>query len=124
VSSPVLYGDRVIFVSIVPLAGASCGGEGSSYLNELSALNGGMLSKPVVDTDGDGDIDADDVKVSSLKLNGLSSDASIIQDAEIDYKIIGNTQVNNSISATSEEKPAGGGGGEWGRGRLSWQQLQ
>lgn len=124
VSSPVLYGDRVIFVSIVPLAGASCGGEGSSYLNELSALNGGMLSKPVVDTDNDGDIDADDVQVSSLKLNGLSSDASIIQDAEIDYKIIGNTQVNNSISATSEEKPAGGGGGEWGRGRLSWQQLQ
>jgi len=120
----VLYGDRVIFVSIVPLVAASCGGEGSSYLNELSALNGGMLSKPVVDTDGDGDIDADDVQVSSLKLNGLSSDASIIQDAEIDYKIIGNTQVNNSISATSEEKPAGGGGGEWGRGRLSWQQLQ
>ncbi|MEZ5494122.1 MAG: PilC/PilY family type IV pilus protein [Pseudomonadales bacterium] len=125
ISQPVLYGDRIIFVSIVPLTGASCGGEGSSYLNELSALSGGMLPNPVVDTNNDGRIDGNDSQVSSLKLNGLSSDPSIIRGSDRDYKVIGNTQTSSSISITSETQPAGGGGGgEWGKGRLSWQQLQ
>lgn len=124
ISQPVLYGNRIIFVSIIPLSGASCGGEGSSYLNELNALHGGMLSNPVLDTNNDGRVDGSDSQISSLKLTGLSSDPSIISGGDRDYKVIGNTQKNSSITITSETQPPGAGGGEWGKGRLSWQQLQ
>ncbi len=124
VSTPVLYGGRVIFVTIKPLTGGTCGGEGSSWLNELNALDGSMLPDKVLDTNNDGKIDNADVQVSSAQLDGLASDPSIIEGQDRDYKVIGSTSTTKSVQIVSETPPSGGGGLAGGKGRMSWRQLQ
>lgn len=124
VSTPVLYGGRVIFVSIIPLSGGTCGGEGKSWLNELDALDGSMLQEKVLDTNGDGKIDAGDVKVSSMQIEGLASDPSIITGQDRDYKVIGSTSTGKSVQVVSETQPPADGALAGGKGRMSWKQLQ
>jgi type IV pilus assembly protein PilY1 len=125
VSTPVLYGGRVIFVSIIPLQGGTCGGEGSSWLNELDALTGGMLNDKVLDTNGDGKLDSADTQVSSMQLEGLASDPSVVLGQDHDYKVIGSTSTTSSVQVVGETKPVGSGGEDDGRkGRMSWRQLQ
>ncbi|HNN86836.1 MAG TPA: PilC/PilY family type IV pilus protein, partial [Pseudomonadales bacterium] len=123
-STPLLSGGRVIFASIIPAAGASCGGEGSSYLNELDALTGGMLNDKVLDTNNDGKIDSSDTQVASVQLNGLISDPSIVGGQDRDYKIIGSTSAGGSVQILSETKTGSGDDNGIPRGRVSWQQLQ
>lgn len=125
VSTPVLYGGRVIFTSIIPLSGGTCGGEGSSWLNELDALTGGMLDEKVLDTNNDGKLTDSDQKVSSMRLEGLASDPSVILGQKDDYKVIGSTSTTASVQTVAESKPKGLGGDDDGRkGRMSWKQLQ
>lgn len=123
-STPLLSGGRVIFASIIPSAGATCGGEGSSYLNELDALTGGMLNDKVLDTNNDGKIDSSDTQVSSVKMDGLISDPSIVGGQDRDYKVIGSTSAGGSVQILSETKVAAGDENGIPKGRLSWQQLQ
>lgn len=123
-STPLLSGGRVIFASIIPSSGASCGGEGSSYLNELDALTGGMLNDKVLDTNNDGKIDSSDTQVASVQLNGLISDPSIVGGQDRDYKIIGSTSSGGSVQILSETKTGSGDDNGIPKGRVSWQQLQ
>lgn len=60
--------DRVLFVTTIPTTDP-CDRGGSSWLMELRAETGGAFSAPVLDTDGDGDIDSDDTIVAGAKLD-------------------------------------------------------
>lgn len=123
-STPLISGGRIIFASIIPSAGATCGGEGSSYLTELDALTGGMLNEKVLDTNNDGKIDSSDAKVSSIKMEGLISDPSIVAGQNYDHKIIGSTSAGGSVQIKTESKVAAGDENGIPKGRVSWQQLQ
>ena len=124
VSTPVLSGSRIIFVSIVPSGGDKCISNGTSWLNELNALDGNQLDDKVLDTNGDGKIDNLDTKVSSVQLDGMASEPSILQsgDGKSEKKIMGSTSATSSILTVTEkpsESPAVGG-----TGRMSWEQVQ
>lgn len=123
VSTPLLYGGRIIFVSIKPLSGGTCGGEGSSWLNELDALTGGQLPDPVLDTNADGVIDASDTPIASLALEGLGSEPSVVEGQDSDVKIIGTTSTSQSVQLLIESRPPEGAL-PGGKGRMSWHQLQ
>lgn len=122
VSMPVLAGSRIIFVSIVPVVGDKCAATGSSWLNELNAIDGQELPDRVLDTNGDGVIDNNDALSSSLQLEGFASEPTIIKGTGVDTKIMGSTSVTKSIQAVRETPgiPTIPGGS----GRMSWQQLQ
>jgi type IV pilus assembly protein PilY1 len=81
--SLVLAGEYVYFSTLVPAApAAQCDvstGEGYNFL--LRAVDGGVLTDPVFDTDGDGDIDADDEVVQGRKALADGRDA-VIFDAD------------------------------------------
>ena len=124
ISTPVLSGSRLIFVSIVPSGGDKCISNGTSWLNELDALDGSMLDDKVLDTDNDGDIDASDTKVTSVQLDGMASEPSILDggDGKSEKKIMGSTSASSSIITVTEKKGATESLG--GSGRMSWQQIQ
>jgi Tfp pilus tip-associated adhesin PilY1 len=124
ISTPVLSGSRLIFVSIVPSGGDKCISNGTSWLNELDALDGSMLDEKVLDTDNDGDIDASDTKVTSVQLDGMASEPSILDggDGQSEKKIMGSTSASSSIITVTEKKGATESLG--GSGRMSWQQIQ
>ncbi|MDG1582087.1 PilC/PilY family type IV pilus protein [Pseudomonas sp. GOM6] len=60
---------RVIFVTAKVDADDPCESSGSGRLVELDLFSGGMLSYPVLDTNGDGVVDDNDVRVSGLNIN-------------------------------------------------------
>ncbi len=60
VRDPLLRNNVVYFVTNTQ-AGGICSSEGASYVNALNACSGGQPDKQEFDTDGDGDIDKDDV---------------------------------------------------------------
>ena len=69
VTAPVLDDDRIIFSSIIP-GGDQCGGRlGSGYLNVLDAFSGGQLYEKVLDANGDGTVNSNDLNVSSIRLD-------------------------------------------------------
>ncbi|WP_374672949.1 pilus assembly protein [Ideonella sp.] len=78
--SMVLAGEYVYFSSLVPAAPAEqCDvstGEGYNFL--LRAVDGGVLTDPVFDTDGDGDIDDEDQVVQGKKALADGRDGLIL----------------------------------------------
>ncbi len=76
VSDPVLRGGRVIFTSIIPST-ADCAAGGSSWLNEVDWLNGGLLDAPPFDTTGDGAVNSSDTLAQGRKFNTIVSAAAI-----------------------------------------------
>jgi type IV pilus assembly protein PilY1 len=80
--SMLLAGEYVYFSTLVPAAPAGqCDvstGEGYNFL--LRAVDGGVLTEPVFDTDGDGDIDADDEVVQGKKALADGRDGLILDD--------------------------------------------
>lgn len=80
--SMLLAGEYVYFSTLVPAAPAGqCDvstGEGYNFL--LRAVDGGVLTDPVFDTDGDGDIDADDEVVQGKKALADGRDGLILDD--------------------------------------------
>ncbi|SDM11619.1 type IV pilus assembly protein PilY1 [Modicisalibacter muralis] len=59
VSRPLLRGDRIIFTTLIPGIGL-CGAEDEGYLYELKAHSGAAPNRPLIDTNGDGQINAGD----------------------------------------------------------------
>lgn len=84
--SLVLAGKYIYFSTLVPAApAAQCDvstGEGYNFL--LQAVDGGVVPDAVFDTDGDGDIDDDDVVVQGVKTDADGRDAVIIKGDEGD----------------------------------------
>jgi type IV pilus assembly protein PilY1 len=84
--SLVLADKFIYFSTLVPAApAAQCDvstGEGYNFL--LQAVDGGVVPEAVFDTDGDGDIDGDDVVVQGVKTDADGRDAVIIKGDEGD----------------------------------------
>lgn len=123
ITQPLLYGSRIIFVSMIPAATDPCTATGTSWLNELDALTGKNLDEGVLDTNGDATIDTTD-KVASLKIDGMASEPTIITTGTgKDFKVMGSTSQGAPIQAVAEKTPPGAGL-PGGAGRMSWMQLQ
>ncbi|MES9904781.1 MAG: PilC/PilY family type IV pilus protein [Sedimenticola sp.] len=76
VTSSLLRGGRIIFITTIP-SDHACSYGGASWLMELDAADGSALGIPVFDLDGDGDFDADDSK-------SVDSDGDGVMDAQLD----------------------------------------
>lgn len=125
--------ERVIFTSIIP-RDDPCGFGGTSWLNELDAFNGGEVSFPVFDVNGDGEIDAEDVQqlvaggegrnAGGRSLEGLVDSPAIVAyqpdpdeppDPELELKVVSGS---TGIPVTVLERNSASGG------RVSWQELR
>lgn len=124
VTTPLLFGDRIIFTTLIPSAGDRCLSSGSGWLLEFDPLNGTMLASPPLDTNGDGVVDSTDNIVAGAKLDGIITEPAVIPGQNSDTKAIGSTNTQKSISLMGESKPPGAGGDGSGKGRTSWRQLQ
>ncbi|WP_157956679.1 pilus assembly protein [Salinicola halimionae] len=71
VDGPLLRGNRVLFSSLIPGHGM-CGAEDSGYLYELNAWYGSAFPSPVLDVNGDGTVDDDDIYDPSNDTDGGS----------------------------------------------------
>ena len=124
VSTPVLRGGRVIFTSIIP-SSVECSPGGSSWLNEVDWLTGGLLAVPPLDTNGDGKVNSSDTLVQGRRLDSVAS-APAIQNGPRrnggddpdppDHKML--NQSSGTIANVTE------GGDPKQAKRLSWRQLK
>ena len=125
--NPILRGGRIIFVTVVPDSN-SCSEGGVGYLWELGATNGGQLSAPpfdingdgvfdeadMLDVDGDGDKDAPPQRKRSTE--GVIPAPAILMDEDKEYKY--NPGSSGNIETTVENP------GEGNIGRQSWRQIK
>ncbi|WP_369600616.1 PilC/PilY family type IV pilus protein [Hahella sp. SMD15-11] len=72
VHKPLLRNDYAIFVTTIPDSSA-CAGGGSSWLMVVPLGDGLTPSTPVIDMDGDGDVDANDAISSGKKLDDINN---------------------------------------------------
>jgi len=136
VSAPLLRAGRIIFTTLIPDPDP-CDWGGSSFLMELDAVNGSRLSTSpldvngdgviddsdyvrIYDTDGDGDIDADDdyLPISGLRRHGLGiikTPGVVICDSGTECKYTSGSSGNLDMIKESSGSPTG---------RQSWRQLR
>lgn len=98
VSVPMLRWGRVIFVTLIP-SQDPCSGGGSSWLMEMQAETGNSPDVPVFDTDGDGDIDENDVVIwdvhgdpgfpSGRKIDGIIDTPAVVTNGKEELKNAG-----------------------------------
>jgi len=115
---------RVIFTTAFVDTSDPCASQGSGYTVEINALNGSMLSYPVLDTNGDGVVDAKDTVVSGIyistgipNLNGIIDVAATTAAAASQRKIINDS--SGTITTLVEA-----GGAVTTAGRIMWRQIQ
>ncbi|MCH8619690.1 PilC/PilY family type IV pilus protein [Undibacterium sp. TS12] len=76
---PQVYFDEVIFTSIIPASALdTCSSDGKSTTFILRALTGGTFAYPVVDTTGDGKVDASDTVIAG-KQGALTFGTTILK---------------------------------------------
>lgn len=115
---------RVVFVTAKVDANDPCESNGSGRLIELDLLSGSKLSYAVLDTNNDGKVDAEDVKVSGINLDGGLPGLPVIID-QGDGKDAKKTQTKYILLSSGVVKIVD----EAGRrssvtGRIMWRQLQ
>lgn len=114
--------NRVIFVTAKVDAADPCESSGSGRLAELDLFSGSMLTYPVLDTNGDGVVDDDDVQVSGININdGLPGLPVIIDrgdDKPTQTKII---LLSTGVAKFIDEKAKDV---SWTSKRIMWRQLQ
>jgi type IV pilus assembly protein PilY1 len=125
VSNSVLIGGslpRVIFNTLIP-GTDPCSFGGSGWLMELNPKNGGRMPEAVLDVNGDGVFDANDldggVPPSGINLGiGIASEPTIIHDSQ-------NKKIYKGESgSTGEIKLQVNSSGSSASGRQSWRQLK
>jgi len=134
VSYPLVRRGLVIFPTVVPNADP-CSFGGKSWLMEIDALSGGEFSGAPFDTNGDGNIDDNDLVTlqdgSKHAISGIDLGVGIIKTpavvessvAPIDYKYVSGSSGNMASITELGAPPAGpvvGGSGT----RRSWRQLR
>jgi type IV pilus assembly protein PilY1 len=122
----VVRGDRIIFNTTLPDT-ALCSFGGDSWLMELDFANGGRLTDPPLDVDGDGVIDGNDLVllngvnsvISGMKFDGIMTDITIIAGGTpgSNETKIANTSAGVTVSV--QEKAPGGRNGSRG----SWTEI-
>lgn len=116
VSDPVLRDGRVIMTSIIP-SDAVCTAGGTSWLNEVDWLTGGLLASPPFDTNNDGVVDSSDTRVQGVKLNSVASAAAIQKNTDkLDTKLLNESSGEITAVAESANQNAAR--------RLSWRQIK
>jgi type IV pilus assembly protein PilY1 len=78
VTSPLLTGGVVYFTTLVPNT-AVCTYGGTSWLMAIDFLNGGQLSYPIMDTNGDGVVNSKDTPYGGVNLFSISSSPTLLQ---------------------------------------------
>jgi type IV pilus assembly protein PilY1 len=113
---------RIIFTTLVPGADV-CSAGGTGWLMELDPINGGLLSAPYLDTNGDGVINGSDSVISGLDLGiGVISEPVVIYDPArglIDKVFSGSTGAVKAVEQTGLVNPPAPA-----EGRRSWRQLR
>ncbi|EIK95188.1 type IV pilus-associated protein [Pseudomonas sp. M47T1] len=111
---------RIIFTSAFVDTTDACASQGAGYTFELNALNGSILSYPVLDTNGDGVVNSSDTIVSGIyistgipNLNGIIDVASTNSQVKI---------INDSSGTITKLVEAGTGTATLGR--ILWRQIQ
>jgi type IV pilus assembly protein PilY1 len=117
VSAPVLRDGRVIVTSIIP-SSTPCSPGGTSWLNEVDWLNGGLLATPPFDTNGDGVIDSKDTRVQGRNFTSVASAPAIqkTKDPKKDVKLL--NESSGEITTVTESANANAAR------RLSWRQIK
>lgn len=119
---------RVIFVTAKVKASDPCESKGSGSLIELDAISGGMLSYPVLDTNGDGLVDSKDTRVSGLAIEDGLPGLPVIIDAGEKKKTQGKYILKSSgeVMVVDEcgDVTNGQCGGVSQSRRIMWRQLQ
>jgi type IV pilus assembly protein PilY1 len=117
ISEPILRDGRVIFTSIIP-SSTPCTPGGSSWLNEVDWLSGGLLVNPPFDTNNDGVINSADTRVQGRKLDSVASAPAIQRtpDPKKDLKLL-NESSGEVTSVTESANPNAAR-------RLSWRQIK
>jgi len=105
-------GPVAIFSTMIPDP-SECSGGGSSVLYALPLLTGLNPTKPILDIDGDGDIDADDMGVGVAK-DGLVNDPN-----RLGKNIYGSKGDSDEIDKTATDIQSG----SEREGRLGWYEL-
>jgi Tfp pilus tip-associated adhesin PilY1 len=134
VAASILRGDRIVFTTLIPNSNP-CEFGGTSWLMELDGPTGGRLDEiafdlnddglfttddliQFLDTDNDGDVDADDDKtiISGKKSKvGIIKTPSVISTGDKEFKYSSGT--TGGIDVTTESSGTG-------LGRQSWRQLR
>lgn len=120
VANPLTYKDRVIFVTMVPLADDPCSGGGKSWFMELNLTTGNMFTQAVIDLNGDGLIDQNDMALSGImdESKGIQQTPVLIRTSEGVQKEISGSSANANY-LNPETVPSTGS-----HRRIFWQQLQ
>lgn len=113
VSAPLIRNNRAIFTTLVP-SSDPCSSGGKSWLMEMSAGSGGAPTEPVLDINGDGNIDSADVvtiEVDGESVNvpptGLLIESGIVKTPAVisagakEYKITSSTAAEIKIITES-----------------------
>lgn len=117
-----LLGGRVIFTTYIPSSNV-CSGGGQSWLMVLDFANGGALTKPEIDLNGDNKLDMADTAGGAVPGGiplgqGYASAPTIVKGKQGDN---GDSKLlSRSTGAIDTVKERGG----FLQGRLSWRQLQ
>ncbi len=134
ISPSLLRGDRIVFTTLIPES-EPCNNGGTSWLMELDGITGARLPETpfdltgdglfteadlvkILDTDNDGDIDADDDKlvVSGKKSTvGITKTPVVVSTGDKEYKYSSGT--TGGLEVTTES-------GSTDAGRQSWRQLR
>lgn len=119
--TPLLYGGRIIWVDRITTNADRCVSGGTGVLMEADALTGGQIASPILDTNGDGNIDDQDTNVAGREYDGMITDPELVTDpnSNKDYKIFATSGGGVEVLAESQPPPEGSD-----KGRMSWQQLQ
>ncbi len=130
VSTPIIKGDRVIFVTLIPKTDP-CAPGGESWLMEVSILTGGALAEPVFDLNADNEFDTDDL-VNDGVVAGIKSTVGISKtpvwldtsDSNIAFKELSGTSGGIATIKNKGVEPPGGGGGGGTATRIYWIEIR
>ena len=118
ISEPALRGGRVIFTSIIP-SGDVCKAGGSSWLNEVDWLTGGLLPEPPFDTDLNGAVNSADTLAEGRMFDTVVSGAAIQKSPtgpDLEIKFFNESSGNiSTVTESASSKTAR---------RLSWRQIK
>ncbi len=111
VVNPKIRGEFVFYNTLIP-GSELCKPEGDGWLMAVRQTDGAMSDSPVFDTDGDGDVDADDEQTSGLKLDNIPAGSNFLGDVMYTPDDEGNVDIKKIDAGISDDS-----------GRMSWQEL-
>ncbi|ABI60066.1 putative type 4 fimbrial biogenesis protein PilY1 [Nitrosomonas eutropha C91] len=111
---PMLNFGRIIFTTLIPSIDP-CEAGGRNWLVLLNAENGGMISPPQFDTNGDGKLDGSDRIIAAVGSDGIRSESVAISAGSLTHLIAATTTgAVEKVTISNGAPPP----------RRSWKQIQ